>query len=162
MLATNKSGTILIRDNTPLPVDLAIERDIFLPGWKAVKDLDGYQLGRKIEGAKWNFFYLAGEIRVTVLGSGSKTLRRAVKRALAKQEKQFNSLEITSVVSKRFLGLPLMGVVAHTRHIQQGTRLVPAKDFVLEKPAPATLQNRISKRQVEAATKQYTALISNS
>jgi hypothetical protein len=134
MLATNKSGTILIRENTPLPAGLAIERDDFLPGWKAVKDLDGYQVGRKIEGATWNFFYLAGEIRVTVLGSSSKTLRRAVKRVLAKQEKQFNSLEIASVVSKRFLGLPFMSVVAHTRHIQRGTLLVPAKDLVLEKP----------------------------
>jgi hypothetical protein len=159
MLATNKSGTILIRDNTPLPAGMAIERDVFLPAWKAVKDLDGYQLGRKIEGAEWNFFYLAGEIRVTVLGSGSKTLRRAVKCVLAKQGKQFNSLEITSVISKRFLGLPFVSVVAHTRHIQQGICLVPTKDFVSEKPVPATLQ---TKRQVEAATKQDTALISNS
>jgi len=162
MSATNKSGTILIRDNTPLPAGMAIERDVFLPGWKAVKDSDGYQLGRKIGGAKWNFFYLAGEIRVTVLGSGSKALHRAVKRALAKQEKQFNSLEITSVVSKRFLGLPFVGVIARTRHIQQNTRLVPPKDFVLEKPVPATLQSGISTRQVKAASKQYTALISNS
>jgi hypothetical protein len=161
MLATHKSGTILIRDHTPLPAGMAIERDVFLSGWKAVKDSYGYQLGRKIEGAKWNFFYLAGEISVTVLGSGSKTLR-AVRRALAKQEKQFNSLEIKSVVSKRFLGLPFVGVVAHTRHIQQGTRLVRAKDFVLEKPVPATLQTGISTRQVRAPTNQYTALISNS
>ena len=159
MLATNKSGTILIRDNTPLPPGLAIERDVFLTGWKAVKDLDGYQLGRKIEGAKWNFFCLAGEIRVTVLGSGSKTLRRAVKRALAKQEKQFNSLEITSVVSKRFLGLPFVSIVAHTRHIQQGIRLVPAEELVLENPVPAALQTM---RQVEGPTKQHTALSTNS
>jgi|GEM_PF-1260672 len=159
MLAANKSGTILIRDNTPLPAGMAIERDVFLAGWKAVKDLDGYQLGRKLEGAKWNFFCLAGEIRVTVLGSGSKTLRGAVKRALAKQEKQFNSLEITSVVSKRFLGLPFVGIVARTRHIQQSTRLVPAKELVLEKPVPATLQ---AMRQVEAATQQNTALSTNS
>ena len=82
-----------------------------------------------------------------------------VKRALAKQEKQFNSLEIASVVSKRFLGFPFVSVVAHTRHIQQGARLVLAKDSVLEKPVPSTLQ---TKRQVEAVTEQYTALISNS
>jgi hypothetical protein len=162
MLATNKSGTILIRDNTPLPAGMVIERDVLVPGWKAVKNLDGYQLGRQIEGMKWNFFYLAGEIRVTVLGSGSKALRRAVKRVLAKQEKHYNSLEITSVISKRYLGLPSVSVVAHTRHIQPGTRLVPAIDFVLEKPVAATLQTGISKQQVEAATKQYTALISNS
>jgi len=141
MLATNKSGTILIRDNTPLPTGMAIERNVFLPG-KAAKDLDGYQLGRKIEGAKWSFFYLAGEIRVTVLGSSSTALRRAVKRVLAKQEKQFNSLEVASVISTRFLGLPATSVVAHTRHIQQGICLVPAKDFVLEKLVPAARQTQ--------------------
>jgi hypothetical protein len=28
----------------------------FLPGWKAVKNFDGYEVGRKIEEAKWHFF----------------------------------------------------------------------------------------------------------
>jgi hypothetical protein len=163
MLATEMSGTILIRDHTPLPAGLAIESEAFLPAWKAVKNLDGHELGRKIEKTKWSFFYLAGEIKVTVLGSDdSKTLRRAVKRALAKQERQFNSLEITSVVSKRFLGLPLVKVVAHTRHIQQGICLVPAKDFALGNPVPAALQTETAKHQVEVPLNQYTALISNS
>jgi len=138
MSANNASGTILIRENTLLPAGLAIESDVFLPGWRAVRNLDGYGLGRKIEEANWNFFYLAGEIRITVLGrDGSKTLRRAVKRVLTKQDKQFNSLEITKVVLKRFLGIPFVSVAAHTRHIQQGICLVPAKDFVWGKPDPA-------------------------
>jgi len=91
MSATNMSGALFIRESTLLPVGLAIESEAFLPGWRVVKNLDGSALARKIEGANWNFFYLAGETRATVLGRDRLgTLRRAVKRVLAKQEKQFN------------------------------------------------------------------------
>ena len=126
---TNRARTILIREDTPLPANLPIESEAFLPGWRAVRNLDGYELGRKIEEANWNFFYLAGEIGAIALGrEGPGTLRRAVKRILAKQEGQkFNSLEITKIISKRFLGIPFMSVTAHSRHIQQGIGLVPCK-----------------------------------
>jgi hypothetical protein len=155
MLSTNGATAVLIREDTPLPTNLSIERDAFLPGWTIVKNLDRSTLARNIEGAKWNFFYLAGEIRATVLGRDRPgTLRRAVKSVLAKLEGQkFNSVEITEVVSKRFLGIPLMSVTAHSRHIKQSIGLVPAKDFVLRMPdAP----------NGEVATKQYVALISSS
>src|SRR6267154_3951746 len=114
MSVTNMSETILIREKTLLPAGLAIESEVFLPGWRIVRNLDGSALARNIEGANWHFFYLAGEIRATVLGRDRPgTLRRAVKRVLAKQEGQkFNSLEITKVVSKRFLGIPFISVTA--------------------------------------------------
>jgi hypothetical protein len=155
MLANNTSGTILIRESTLLPAGLAVESEVFLPGWRVVKNLDRSTLARNIDGANWNFFYLAGEIRATVLGRDRPgTLRRAVKRVLAKQEGQkFNSLEITKVVSKRFLGIPFMSVTAHSRHIQEDVYLIPAKDFVLRMPAAPN---------GEVATKQYTVLISSS
>jgi len=151
----NRTITIFIKEDTPLPANLPIESEAFLPGWRVVKNLDRSALARNIEGANWNFFYLAGEIRATVLGRDrSGTLRRAVKCVLAKQEGQkFNSLEITKVVAKRFLGIPFMSVTAHARHIQQGIGLVPAKDFVLRMPAAP---------KGEVAAKQYVALISSS
>ena len=150
----NRTITIFIKEDTPLPANLPIESEAFLPGWRVVKNLDRSALARNIEGANWNFFYLAGGIRATVLGRDrSGTLRRAVKCVLAKQEGQkFNSLEITKVVSKRFLGIPFMSVTAHSRHIQQGIGLVPAKDFVLRMPAAP---------KEEVAAKQYVALISS-
>jgi hypothetical protein len=155
MPGTNRANTILIREDTPLPANPPIQSEAFLPGWRIVKNLDRSTLARGIEGANWNFFYLAGEIRATVLGRGrSGTLCRAVKCVLAKQKgHNFNSLEITKVVSKRFLGIPFMSVTAHSRHIKQSIGLVPAKDFVLRMPdAP----------KGEVVTKQYTALISSS
>ena len=168
MLATDMSGTILIRENTLLPPGLATESEVFLPGWRVVKNLDGSALARSIEGANWNFFYLAGEIRATVLGRDrSGTLQKAVKRILAKQEKQFNSLEITKVVLKRFLSIPFMLVVAaHSRHIQQGICLVPTKDFVLGMPGPAAPKSRLGSGReqghAEMITKPQMALVSSS
>ena len=168
MLATNRSGTILIKDNTPLPTGMAIERDVFLPGWRAVKDLDGYQLGRRIEGAKWNFFYLAGEIRVTALGRDRlETLRKAVKHVLAKHvDQKFNSLQITNVVAKRFLGIPFVKLTAHSRHIQESIFLVPTKEVlwgIRPLAAPEIGSHRSTKPlQTEAVTRRHTALISSS
>src|ERR1700704_601370 len=156
MSANNTSGTILIRENTLLPAGLAVESEVFLRDWRVVKNLDRSTLARNIEGANWNFFYLAGEIRATVLGRDrSGILRRAVRRVLAKQKGQkFNSLEITNVVSKRFLGIPFINITAHSRHFQQGIGLVPAKDSALRMPVAAANK--------EMATKRYAALIPSS
>jgi hypothetical protein len=156
MSVNNTSGTILIRENTLLPTGLVVESEVFLPGWRVVKNLDRFTLVRNIESANWNFFYMAGETRAIVFGRERiGTLRRAVKRVLAKlKEPNFNSLEITKAVSKRFLGIPFMSVATHSRHIQQGIGLIPAKDSVLR--VPVAVPNN------EVATKQYTALISSS
>jgi hypothetical protein len=164
----NRTRTIFIKEDTPLLRTLSIESEAFLPGWRVVGNLDRYALARKIEGANWNFFYLAGELRATVLGRDrSGTLRRAVKCVLAKQEGQkFNSLELTKVVSKRFLGIPFMSVTAHARHIQEGIGLVPAKDFVLTTSIAGTPRAVLDRYEQqghgEMAVKQYTALISSS
>jgi hypothetical protein len=152
---TNRARPILIREDTPLPANLPIESEAFLPGWRAVRNLDGYELGRKIEEAKWYFFYLAGEIGAIALGrEGLGTLSRAVKRILAKQEGQkFNSLEVTKIISKRFLGIPFIDVTAHFRHIQRSIGLVPAKDSAPRIPAAPN---------GEMAKRQYTTLIPSS
>jgi hypothetical protein len=137
MAGIDRTRTVFIREGTPLPTSPSMESEGFLPGWRIVKNLDRQALTREIEGAGWNFFYLAGEIRTIVFGGhGVGTLRRAVKRILAKQEGQcfrFNSLEITKIALKRFLGIPLLRVSAHSRHIQLGIALIAAKD-VLRQP----------------------------
>jgi hypothetical protein len=137
MSGIHKTTTVFIREGTPLPTVLSVESEAFLPGWRVVRNLDRQALTRKVESAHWNFFYLAGELHATVFGrERPRALRRAVKCVLAKQQGQmFNSLEITKVVSKRFLGIPFISITAHSRHIQQGIALVPAKDFVLRMPA---------------------------
>src|SRR5260221_648878 len=125
--------------------------------------LGGYGLSQKIYETKWYFFYLAGEIRASALGrEGLGTLRRAVMQILAKREGQkFNSLEITKVASKRFLGIPFMSITAHFRHIQQGICLVPAKNFVLRMFESGSSGGG-EERHGAVAGKQYAALISSS
>ena len=152
----NNSGTIFIREDTPLPENLSIESEAHLPGWRVVRNLDRSTLTRNIERTKWYFFYLAGAMKATVLGRNrSGTLRRAVKRILARrEEQQSNSLEVTEVVSKWFCGIPFLSVTAHSRHIQERIGLVSAKDFVLSIPA-AVLNG-------EVTTKQPKVLISSS
>jgi hypothetical protein len=123
----NMRKIILIREGTPLPSTISMKSEAFLPGWRVVKNLDRQALNRGIAAANLKFAYLTGEIRASVLGSNGLTaLRKAAARVLASQERQqfkFNSLEFTKVVSKRFLGIPVMSVVAHARCIQGGTGL---------------------------------------
>ena len=130
MAETIKTGTILIKDGTFLPDALQFESEPCATGWRLVKNLDGYGLGRKIHEAGWTFFCLAGEIKATVFGfDGQKTVRRAVKRILANlKSEKFNGLEITQVEAKRFLGLPYASVCAHSRHIQENAFLLQAKN----------------------------------
>ncbi len=141
MAANCQSGTILVRENPALQACLGVESEAFLPGWRMVKGLDESGFARKIDEAKWNLFYLTGEVRVVTLGfAGRRALRRLVKRVLVKLEgHKFNSLKVSRIVSRRFLGIPLVSVVTYSRHIQEGHGLVPTKDFVLRTPrrAPA-------------------------
>jgi len=154
----------LIREGTPLPTMRLMESERFLPDWRIVKNLDRQELTREIAGANWNFFYRAGEIRTTVFGRGGLgTLRRAVKRIVAKQEGQsfrFNSLEITRIASKWLLGIPLTSVTAHSRHIQLGIALIPAKDLP-GRPLTAIPSARVS-HHGEVVAKQYAAVVSSS
>jgi hypothetical protein len=131
---TIKTGTILIKEGTLLPESLRFESESCAPGWRLVQDLDGYELGRKINEAGWTFFCLAGEIGATVFGfDEQKTLRRAVEQILANLESaEFNSLEIMRLVSeasKRFPGVRYVTVSAQSRHIQESAFLFGAKDL---------------------------------
>jgi len=127
---TIKTGTILIKDGTFLPDALRFESEPCATGWRLIKNLDGSGLGRKVPEAGWTFFWLAGEIKATIFGSDvQKTVRRAVKRILANLKPgKFNSLEITHVARKRFLGVRYVTVSAQSRHIQENAFLLQVKD----------------------------------
>jgi hypothetical protein len=105
MSVNNIFGTIFIRENTLLPAELSIKTEGVFPGWRTVRNLDGYELGREIQKANWNFFYLAGAVKLKV--------------------QEFNCLEITQVIAKGFLGIPFLCVTANSRHIQESPYLVP-------------------------------------
>jgi hypothetical protein len=125
-----KASTVLFKEGTLLPDGLTFDSEPFSPGWCSVKGLDGYAIERKTPEVGWTFFYLAGESRTTAFGrEGQETVRRAMKKILAglKSEKS-NSLEITSVVFKAFLGMPYARVSFHVRNLQKGIFLAGSND----------------------------------
>jgi|SRR5277367_5858533 len=130
METTIKTGTVLIKEGALLPAGLDAASDAFVPGWRAFANLNGYALTRKIEAEDWHFFWLAGERRASALGdSGQATLQRAVKQILANTaSEQYNSLEVTKITAKRFLGVPYLRVCAHLRHVQEDILLVSPND----------------------------------
>jgi hypothetical protein len=135
-------GTILIKEGTPLPEGMQLESEPYSAGWRLAKNSDGGELDRKIHDAGWNFFYMAGEIKVSVFGrDGEVTRRKAAGQVLAKLKfDKFNCVEITQVAAKRFLGLPYLSVAAHWRHIQEGLVLFHAKGLAeWDKPKLATV-----------------------
>ena len=95
-----------------------------------VKAIDGFALDRKIQAAGWNFFFMADEVKATVFGSlAAKSIQKALKRIFLKARKQdFNCLEVTKMVEKRFLGVPYITVCTHPRQIQQGCLLDSAQE----------------------------------
>jgi hypothetical protein len=125
-----QAGTIFLREGIRLPDTLQIASEPYMSGWRLVKDLDAISLGRKIEGTGWTFFSLAGHTGASVLGRESQdVVRSAVQRILTKlKSEKFNSMEITSVVPKRFLGVPYVTVTARSRHIQEGVFLFGTSD----------------------------------
>jgi hypothetical protein len=120
MPPTVKVGTILIADCPQIAEFLGIASEPYSGKWCVVQGFDGFALDRKIHAAGWNFFFMAAEVKVMFFGSLRATkLRNAVRRILAKVRPQsFNCLEVTRIVTKRFLGMHYATIFAHSRHIQ--------------------------------------------
>jgi hypothetical protein len=118
-------GAILIEDRSLMTQLLDLESEPYSGNWSLVKVLDGAALDRRIHAAGWNFFFMAGEVRAMFFGAlGAKKIQNALKRILGKVKQQdFNCLEVTEIVAKRFLGVPYAVVSAHSRHVQRSCYL---------------------------------------
>jgi hypothetical protein len=115
------TGTILIKEGTLLPEGLQLTSEPYLKGWRLVKNLDSSGMDRKLCEAGWTFFFMAGDVKATAVGSDSnKMTRRAIKKVFTGMKwDKLNCLEIARVAAKRFLGIPYVTVSAHPRHIQE-------------------------------------------
>jgi hypothetical protein len=129
MAPTVQVGAILIEEQSLRMQLPGLESEPYSGNWSLVKVLDGFALDRKIHAAGWNFFFMAAEVKVMFFGAlGAKKIQDALKRILVKVRHQnFNSLEVTGIVAKRFLGMPYAIVSAHARHIQQSCYLDSAQ-----------------------------------
>lgn len=149
MLNAIEAGRIFVREGTAFPKTLQIESEPYTPGWRSVKNLDGYALGRKIHESGWTFFCLANETKAAVFGiDEEKMMRRAIERILANRKaeaEKFNSLEIVRVASsasKRYLGIRQITVSARSRHIQESPIIFQAQDQGSEVAAPRKIESR--------------------
>ena len=125
MPSTIQVGTILMKKWPMMTELLGLESEPCSGNWSQVKALDGFDLDRKIQAAGWNFFFMAAEVKVMFFGAiGARKVQNALQRILGKvREQDFNCLEVTGIVAKRFLGVPYTTVSAHSRHIQQSCQL---------------------------------------
>jgi hypothetical protein len=125
-----QAGTILIGNQPLMTHALGMESEIYLENWRVLKALDALNLDRKIHAAGWNFFFMAAEVKAIFLGAyGAQKVQRALQRIFAKVRRQnYNGLEVTGVVARRFLGVPYTVVSAHSRHLQQSCYLDSAEE----------------------------------
>jgi hypothetical protein len=125
MSLTVQAGTILMKEWPGMTKLLGLESEPCSAEWSLLKILDGFALDRKIHAAGWNFFFMATEVKVMFLGSlGAVKIQNALQRILKKvKEQHFNGLEVTEIVSRRFLGVPYVTICAHSRHMQQSCYL---------------------------------------
>jgi len=93
--------------------------------WSVVKVPDAFALERTIHAAGWNFFFMATEVKAMYFGFlGEEKIQSALQRISAKVKPQnFNGLQVTEIVARRFLGVPYVTVSAHSRHMQQSCNL---------------------------------------
>ena len=94
------------------------------PGtWGVLQSHTSATLDQKIRGTGWSCFFMAAEVKATVLGAlAAKSIRRALKQIFLRVRKpDFNCLEVTRIFEGRFFGVPYITVSAHSRHIQQGS-----------------------------------------
>jgi hypothetical protein len=125
MTATVQVGTILIEQRPAMAQALGLQSEPYSANWGVIKALDGLALDRKIHAAGWNFFFMAAQVKVMFFGAiGAKKIQNALTRMLGKlKPMNFNCLEVTGIVAKRFLGVPYAVVSAHSRHIQESCYL---------------------------------------
>ncbi len=124
MSNTIQAGTMLVQQSALLH-SLGTKGEIYSDQWCSLGAHESAGLDRKLRDAGWNFFFMADELRTIVPPwGGQRTLRAGVKRLLARtRAQQFNCMQLSNVLQERFLGIPFISVVAHARHVQQGSRM---------------------------------------
>lgn len=125
MTATLQVGSILIEDRPLMTQALGLQSEPYSANWGVINAFDRLALDRKIDAAGWNFFFMAAEVKVMFFGAiGVKSIQNALRRMLEKVKPlNFNCLEVTGIVGKRFLGVPYTVVSGHSRHIQKSCYL---------------------------------------
>lgn len=124
MSNTIQSGTMLVQHSALLD-SLGARGEIYSDQWCSLDTKESAEFDGKLRAAGWNFFFMADELRTLVPAwGGQKAVRAGVKRLLARTSaQQFNCMQLSNILRERFLGIPLVSIVAHARHLQKGSQL---------------------------------------
>jgi hypothetical protein len=112
-------GSVLIKEGTQIPPSVGFSFKKFR-NWQLVAGLGSFEISRKVSNAGWYISFLVPERRSFAIGLNStKALRTALERLMDNVEAQnFNAVEMTSVNFKQFLGISLVRVSGHPRHLR--------------------------------------------
>jgi hypothetical protein len=135
------AGSILVEENVRLPNNLLLQSASDANGWAPIKGTRS-TFEKAVQEAGWTFFFMAGEIQATALGSEQpKAIGAAMKRLIADVRAQHcNCIEISQVTQKSFLGVPYLRVTAHARHLQKG--MLFSSNAQEHNPAPGFAQDQ--------------------
>lgn len=119
-----QTGTMMVYQSPNLQ-PFALESTPYFRKWGSLGAAASSGLDDRVRAEGWSLFFIAGDFRAIVPAwGGADTLRRGVKRLLAKTQLQhFNCLEVTDIRRKYFLGFPYVSISANPRHIQPGSRI---------------------------------------
>ena len=118
-------GTILVRRGTEFPPGLEVETTEYGHDWEVVEDSDN--IDGRLRSCGWNLFFIADAVKSTCFGVGDTSLRKGVNRLLKQIRRlNLNSLRVTDIASRDFLGIHYLVLLAHPCHIQQGCFLLSA------------------------------------
>src|SRR4051812_17776296 len=107
-----KSGSVLMQEGTLAPPWLQAATKKYNHDWRSVEDYTSYDLDKQLRQSGWGLSSIAG----TVISGGAgmsreSAFRWAMRRVLARvKHLAFNSIEITQVSRKNFLGLHVVNV----------------------------------------------------
>ena len=114
-------GSILVEKGGHLPQSLVLRNESDTDGWAGIEN-GRSAFEKTIQEDGWTYFFMAGEIKATAFGLDRHKRLGAVRHRLITDARaqHSNSIEITTVTSKSFLGVPYVSVTAHVRHLQKG------------------------------------------
>lgn len=120
-----ENGCIFVMDGLLLPPTLRFAGQPYSDGWHLITNLKSNDVDLRARDCGWNFMFLAEGMRCSVFGFGRTwSLRKAVNKLLATaRENAFNSMEVTEITARRFLGMHWVSVGAHSRSLQKSHQI---------------------------------------
>jgi hypothetical protein len=120
-----ENGCIFVMDGLLLPATLRFEGQPYSDGWRLLNRLKSNDIDLRARHCGWNFIFLAEGMRRAVFGFGRTwSLRRAVNKVLVDARRNaFNSVEVTEITARRFLGMHWVSVGAHSRSLQKSHQI---------------------------------------